>query len=516
MGRSNHFISRSVKEGTDNNRLEVKPMIDILQDAIKILNTIDEGYMPGLAYDTAWAAMVPESSGSIKPLFPKSLLWLITSQHLDGSWGAEIEYYYDRLISTLASIVAFKKTYKTTKFNDLIEAGEDYIWYNIKRLKNEPQETVGFELIFPSLMLEAEKLNLNLPYREKSYEPLKEKKMKLAIGELIESENSTVTYSLEFLGEFASKNLLIKAQNVNGSISNSPSATAFMLTKLFNENAYKYLNRVLEYNSGSSMTLFPFDVFENAWVIEYYLKAGLPVENYFSPKIDYLANQWSDKGISMSKLYYSHDLDDTTTVFNILNKTKHNVDIRVIEKYETDTHFNCYPSERSPSPQVNIKTLKVVNENTDYLRRDVVIDKILKFLSKERRKDSYWVDKWNVSPYYCTGLALEAIGDLENSLSSRALDWILKTQNYDGSWGQRIGTMEETSYALLALMDYHKSVEKIDTTPIINGLRFLDENYEKNIFPELWIGKGLYCPYYVVKAGVLSAMYLGKKEADNL
>jgi halimadienyl-diphosphate synthase len=339
--------------------------------------------------------------------------------------------------------------------------------------------------------------------------------MKLAIGELIESEISTVTYSLEFMGEYASKNLLFKAQNVNGSISNSPSATAFMLTKFYNEHAFNYLNRVLEYNSGSSMTLFPFDVFEIAWVLDYYLKAGIPVEDLFLSKINYLANLWSDKGISMSKLYYSHDLDDTTTVFNILNQTNRNVNLNVIENYESDTHFNCYPKERSPSPQVNIKTLKIVRDNSNYSRQDEVIDKIIKFLSKERIQESYWVDKWNMSPYYCTGLALEAIGDLDNSLTSPALDWIIKTQNYDGSWGQKIGTMEETSYSLLALIDYHINVEKIDTSPIFNGLKFLEKNYQKDKYPELWIGKGLYCPYYVVKAGVQAAMYLGNKHISD-
>ena len=154
-------------------------MVDITQEAISLLRSLEDGYMPGLAYDTAWSAMVPESTTSDKPLFPKSLLWLITNQNEDGSWGSEVDYYYDRLISTLASIIAFKKTHKSDKFKHIIEDGEDYIWYNIKRLYSDPNETIGFELIFPSLMSEAEKLELNLPYRERFIEPLKERKMKL-------------------------------------------------------------------------------------------------------------------------------------------------------------------------------------------------------------------------------------------------------------------------------------------------------------------------------------------------
>ena len=142
-------------------------MINITRDAIRLLNGLREGYMPGVAYDTAWVAMVTENSNSDKPLFPKSLLELITSQNNDGSWGADVNYYHDRIISTLASIIAFKKTYKSEKYKQIIEAGEDYIWYNVKQLPHEHQETVGFELLFPALMTEGKSLDLNLPFREK-------------------------------------------------------------------------------------------------------------------------------------------------------------------------------------------------------------------------------------------------------------------------------------------------------------------------------------------------------------
>ena len=183
-------------------------MIDLNQEAIKLLNSLNGGYMRGLAYDTAWAARIPESTYTKKPLFPGSLLWLITNQYNDGSWGGEINYSYDRLISTLASIIAFKRTHKAEKFKEIIKNGEEYIWFNIQRLYKEPQETVGFELLFPALMAQAEQLDLNLPFREKYFEPLKEKKLNLIISELISSHNTTVTFSLEFLGDFASQKLL--------------------------------------------------------------------------------------------------------------------------------------------------------------------------------------------------------------------------------------------------------------------------------------------------------------------
>ena len=486
-------------------------MINLNQEAIKILNDLDGGYMPGLAYDTAWAAMVPESNTSNKPLFPGSMLWLITNQYDDGSWGAEIDYSFDRLISTLASIIALKKTHKSEKFKNNIDRGEEYIWYNIQRLKEDPQETVGFELLFPALMNEAEELGLNLPYRLKPFEPLKEKKMKLAISDLIASRHSTVTFSLEFLGDCVNENLLIKAQNANGSISNSPAATAFMLTKTFNENAYNYLKLVLDFNGGTSMHFYPFDIFESSWVINFFMKAGIPVQNYYESKIENLSKLWTDRGVSWSKLYNSPDLDDTTSVFNILYKTKHNVDPKVFEYYESDSHFSCYPIERTSSPLVNIKVLKNVRDLKEYNRKDEIIEKILKYLHTCRQQNTYWVDKWHTSPYYCSGLALEAISGLESNLSQRVLDWIINSQNPNGSWGLKIGNMEETSYALYALMDYHLNVEKIDISVILNGLRYLEDNYENNIYPGLWISKAVYCPLNIIKASILATLYLGRK-----
>ena len=486
-------------------------MINLNQEAIKLLNDLNGGYMRGLAYDTAWAAMIPENHSTSKPLFPGSMLWLIVNQNNDGSWGGEIDYSYDRLVSTLASIIALRKTHKTEKFKDMIKTGEEYIWYNIRRLREEPQETVGFELIFPALMTEAEKLELNLPYREKFFEPLKEKKMKLIIGELIASHNTTVTFSLEFLGDFFSNKLLKRAQNINGSIINSPSATAFMLTKMFDDGAYNYLRTVLEFNSGSSMTLYPFDVFETAWVIDNFYKSNLPVQNHYTQKLDELFSQWTDQGVSMSRLYDFRDLDDTATVFYLLNKTNYEVDPKVLELYEDTTHFNCYPSERSSSPLVNIRVLKAISDLKNYNRRDEILEKIIKYLYQEQKEHTYWIDKWNISPYYCTGQAIEAIGDIDLNLTEKAVDWIIKTQNIDGSWGLNNGTQEETSYALNALLWYHLNIEKIDSAIIKSGQSYLENNYQNDLYPELWIGKGLYCPYKIVKSSILAAMFLSKK-----
>jgi hypothetical protein len=501
-------------------------MGDLKSDAIKLLNNLSNGYMKGMAYDTAWAARIPKSSATERPLFPEALLWLVTAQHDDGSWGGELEYYYyDKIISTLSAIITLSKTHRADKFSDLITAGEEYIWYNIKKLTQDKYETVGFELIFPTLMAEARKLDLNLPYRENFYATMKEKKIKLAIGDLIHAKASTITHSLEFLGDDVNVKHIISAQEKNGSCGNSPAATAYLLTNLvghgeFQEifnNSLEYLKTVLGYNSGSAMTLYPFEIFEYSWIINNLMISKMPLKDSYMPLIDFMKKHWvkSKKGMSLSVTYPTMDLDDTAMVFRILKSVNIDVDPEIFENFESDNHFNTYTSERSPSPIVNIRVLEAIKDCPEYEHHDDYIDKVLKFLRKERIQGAYWVDKWNISPYYCTSHAIPAICGIDEKLTNKAINWLQKTQNYDGSWGTNGGTQEETANTLLALLFYHNNIEKIDLEPLSNGAEFLKDNYNDINYPETWIGKGLYTPTNIIRSAVISAIYYYQKTIKN-
>lgn len=78
--------------------------MNILSEANKLLGRMDLGDSQGVAYDTAWVARLKNANG--KPMFPQSFQWLLSHQKKDGSWGCEIEYYHDRVLSTLASLIA--------------------------------------------------------------------------------------------------------------------------------------------------------------------------------------------------------------------------------------------------------------------------------------------------------------------------------------------------------------------------------------------------------------------------
>jgi len=109
--------------------------------------------------------------------------------------------------------------------------------------------------------------------------------------------------------------------------------------------------------------------------------------------------------------------------------------------------------------------------------------------------------------YYLTATTiLSALGFIDELLRPR-IKWILKTQHQDGGWGYyQQSTAEETAYVLLALFHWDRHVEAIDPDIIHNGAGYLFEHINDRRFPELWIGKSLYTPHFLVEAVMLSAL----------
>ncbi|KAJ4873306.1 hypothetical protein Rs2_45024 [Raphanus sativus] len=74
---------------------------------IDIERNISDGEITISAYDTAWVALI--DAGDKTPAFPSAVKWIADNQLPDGSWGdAHLFNYHDRLINTLACIVALR------------------------------------------------------------------------------------------------------------------------------------------------------------------------------------------------------------------------------------------------------------------------------------------------------------------------------------------------------------------------------------------------------------------------
>jgi halimadienyl-diphosphate synthase len=479
-------------------------MQTIVTQLAESVNHPEEGRMNGVAYDTAWVARVSDKQG--KPLFPECVKWLLENQKSDGSWGSYMEHAQDRVLSTLVSILALAEIDRE-RFEERIQHGEEYIWDHIDELGDEYRRLAGIELTFPTLMREAEEIELNLPFHKKKYE--KEQKMKLEkIDEsLWYRKATTLPYSLEFLGDDVDRERAAGLLSENGSVFNSPSTTAFVLKHTGMPSAYAYLCRTLmQTGDGSVMTVHPFEIFEISWIICNHIIGGLDVREIYGKYYSFLLQSMSPKGVGASVYFPLPDADDTALVAKVLAHNGVFISPSVFESYDAGKYFLTYGFEETESSvTTNVHILDFLKECGDFSQNLATRERILEFLQKEMIYPGYWIDKWHASAYYPTSHAVIALSHVDDSLASRAVGWVMETQKENGMWGYEEGTIEETAYAVQALLYYHMHVERIDLEPVAKAIPYISIMNMKEC-PEFWMAKGLYVPTNIVRSAVASAM----------
>jgi halimadienyl-diphosphate synthase len=479
-----------------------------MEKAIRVLDEPERGSTRnkkrGAAYDTAWAARIINERG--KPVFPECVGWLRENQRKDGSWGSCILNYHDRILSTLSSIIALREI-GGNKYSIYIQKGEAYIWENIGNINQDTCRLIGSELLFPSLMQEAESMGLNVPSHVKLYQEECEAKLRKVDKSLWYSPLTTLSFSLEFLGDNVDEDQLPMTQLPNGSIGNSPAATAFFLRYKKNTEAITYLRKVLSLTGdGSIMTVYPTDVFEYGWTMYNLMLADLYFEQY-TDICDYLLDHMGRSGLGPSVESPVPDADDTAVVSKILHAMGCPVDAGTFDPYDAGDYYLTFNFESDASVSTNVHVLDFVKSCTEFPNREDVIERLIRFLKREMHSQEFWMDKWHISPYYPTSHAVFALCDIEPTLTEQAISWIFGTQNDNGTWGYNGGTLEETSYCMQALLYYHQKVDHIDLDSVSRAFSYFDHNLQPflNILPELWIGKVLYCPKNVILSSIVSA-----------
>jgi squalene-hopene/tetraprenyl-beta-curcumene cyclase len=122
----------------------------------------------------------------------------------------------------------------------------------------------------------------------------------------------------------------------------------------------------------------------------------------------------------------------------------------------------------------------------------------LDWLKKEQEEDGSWFGRWGVNYVYGTGAALpafEAIGEtMDQPFVHRACDWLISKQYADGGWGESCGsymdpalkgrgttTASQTAWALMGLVAAHREKDK---DAIAKGLAFLIERQKEGTWEE--------------------------------
>ncbi len=470
------------------------------------VHRVDEGKTSGAAYDTAWTARVTDDRG--KPVFPECIRWLLGNQYPDGSWGSIVLNYHDRVLSTLSAVIALKEI-DQRRYNTYIKKGETYVWENLNNLELDHNRLIGSELLIPSLMEQAESLGLDLPYHVKVYQKEHQLKLEKIDKSLWYSPLTTLSFSIEFLGDAVDVNRLSALQLPNGSVATSPAATAFFLRHIKNQKAAAYLKKVLSLTGdGSVMAVYPVEVFDYGWSIYNLMLARLHFDRY-THICSFLGSHTGPHGIGHSVEFPVSDADDTAVVSKILYQNQYPVDVTVFNQYDTGEYYLTFQYELDPSISTNIHVLDFVKDYPAFPDREAVMENLIRFLRKKMYPAGHWVDKWHVSPYYPTSHAVIALCDVDPSLAEKAVSWILETQNENGTWGNT-GTPEETAYAVQALLYYHQKVGHIDISRVSRALPHINNAVLplSDALAELWIGKVLYCPVNVVLSSLASASIL--------
>lgn len=490
--------------------------MDLKAQARELVRNLN-GSMNASPYDIAWLARLTWDRWAGDGLLDLSD-WLLEHQWSDGSWGGEILYYHDRILCTLMAIIALKERDAGARTERAIQRGERFIWRNLHFLHYDPIELVGFELIFPTLLAQARKLELDVPGHSCGYGGIRAAKLRLLPEDSIYSPGTSVAFSLEFLGARGEPEGLSRMLGQNGSIANSPATTAYLLFQGGeSQAALDYLTTV-RLQPGGVPHFYPMRIFEIAWVLEHLTFAGISLtdENVVDPHLwDELQSAVGEGGVSMDPAFGINDGDTTAVTARVLALSGRPLDPAILRRFEDPEAriFRTFYFERNASVSTNAHALEALALMPDYPDRQVVWDHVVTMLLAERKYQSYWIDKWHASPLYATSHVLISLLHSEEPLVSECIgsvDWLVHVQRNDGSWGHfNRGTREETAYALLALLHYHRRFGLPDVQVLQTGAAYLwrEAGVDGN-FPDLWIAKSLFAPEGVVKSAILAAMQL--------
>jgi halimadienyl-diphosphate synthase len=492
--------------------------MNLSESICQLLKETGPGRMSNTAYDTAWIARLGEIDQSASN---RALDWLCRNQLPDGSWGAsEFLYYHDRVICTLAAIIALYKHGKRDRDRAQRERGmaalEKLTSGATRGLMADPGgSTVGFEMIMPTLLAEAQALGIIQNQDNHILGRLSQKRaLKTAMlkGKMI-SRQVTMAHSAEMAGPDAMHLLDIdNLQEQNGSIASNPAATAYYAIQVRpgDAKALNYLRNVIV--DDGAPYLSPFDIYERAWVL-WNLALAAPFDSdvmkVFQPHLDYLAAAWQPgEGVSFSVDFAPKDGDDTCISYELLSRFGYKVDLAALLSYEEEDHFRCFTFESNPSISMNFHMLGALRQARLEVENPSV-QKIIRFLQSAQIDRTFWFDKWHASPYYATTHAVIACSGYADELARTAVDWILETQLRDGAWGFYPGmpTAEETAYCLQALALWQRSGHSLPGNVLQQGKVWLVDHMDEK-YPPLWPGKCLYCPDLIVRSAVLSALKL--------
>lgn len=463
-------------------------LLDLLTDADHLSSSI---------YDVAVVALFDGSQRE------ECVRWLIDHRNADGSWGETLSWQ-DRYLCTYSAAVAMIASGNTTlgyesldeleeipdcypdnwtaNFGGLVAAVDAFAFWRLG-LTVDHHEKVQTAITYDS------KKWRTIVGHDAFYDPLKS-----IAGFFAEWAYILPTLDIE--------RLINNFQVENGSISNSPSASAFCLIackdrQLESERVTRlrdYVESLNPFNKEVGI-LDQVPHFVTSWLLLYIDHSyGEPIPN--TESITALRATLAEQGKLVSVAgdsTFPGDMDTTACAIIGLNlPTAERA--RIMSAFEDmfhEDHYITFRYERTPSVTTNVHAVAAWPENP---HAPVILDWIAKEMT---RQEDLPHCKWHSSPFYTLGEIGRLFADIPHpqaqSLARRAGYSLLDHQLANGSWGWQGSTVQETSCAVLALDKLRKAniirADLIDR-PIRQAGAYLSTGATD--YRSLWIGKSLY------------------------
>ncbi len=219
-----------------------------------------------------------EKDGSLA--YPDLLRGLIDRQQPDGGWGNRVDHGHDRLLTTLAVVLLLARIGHRRHDKELRAAGERVIWKEARELDHDGQATVVSSSYYLTPRA-GQSGGPNLPYAHlRHYEVARATKLSLLPKNHIFESRTTALFSLEAFTDNFDLNGAARLLQPDGSMANSPSATAALLGQVGDwrvrfPRSTAYLEDLLwNYESGLP-AMAPCGIFTRAWVLHYLQYGGL-------------------------------------------------------------------------------------------------------------------------------------------------------------------------------------------------------------------------------------------------
>ncbi|KAJ6402040.1 hypothetical protein OIU84_014168 [Salix udensis] len=221
------------------------------------------------AYDTAWLAMVPDGSRPCQPMFKNCLDWVLNNQNEEGFWG---EYdghgmpTVECLPATIACMIALKR-WKTGEM--MIDKGMAFIEANAEKLIGEIYGSNcprWFAIVFPAMVEMAQISGLEIISPDRKTRVVMDifykRERILEREELVDKNHYPPLLSyleaLPALCNFDQEDVH-KHLHADGSLFQSPSATAGAFMATGNKDCLNYLQDLAQRSTNGVPQTYPMD-----------------------------------------------------------------------------------------------------------------------------------------------------------------------------------------------------------------------------------------------------------------